>query len=205
VGDFIIYVKGEPMIIDAGRGNYTARTFSSKRYELWFTQSQYHNLPIINGIGQQAGREFEAKSVKSLINEKESSLSMDIAGAYPEAAGIERWNRIVKLNRVKESIEINDDYQFKAVPTSLQQVFMTVCDVDTKTPGKVFFKDAKGNGLALQYDAKAWSVKTEMPSFEGMEYESFDKKWGGKKITRVILTRNNTKAKGDHRFSFEVN
>jgi hypothetical protein len=44
-----------------------------------------------------------------------------------------------------------------------------------------------------------------MPSFEGMEYESFDKKWGGKKITRVILTRNNTKAKGDHRFSFEVN
>ncbi len=205
VGDFIIYVKGEPMIIDAGRGNYTARTFSSKRYELWFTQSQYHNLPIINGIGQLAGREFEAKSVKSLINEKESSLSMDIAAAYPEAAGIERWNRMVKLNRVKESIEINEDYQFKAVPTSLQQVFMTVCDVNTNTAGKVFFKDAKGNELVLQYDAKSWTVKSELPSFEGMEYESFDKKWGGKKITRVILTRNNTKAKGDHRFSFEVN
>lgn len=205
VGDFIIYVKGEPMIIDAGRGNYTARTFSSKRYELWFTQSQYHNLPIINGIGQLAGREFEAKSVKSLINEKESSLSMDIAAAYPDSAGIERWNRTVKLNMAKETVEINEDYQFKANPVSLQQVFMTVCDVNTNTAGKVFFKDAKGNGLALQYDAKAWSVKTEMPSFEGMEYESFDKKWGGKKITRVILTRNNTKAKGDHRFSFEVN
>ncbi len=205
VGDFIIYLKGKPMIIDAGRGNYTARTFSSQRYELWFTQSQYHNLPIINGIGQQAGREFEAKSVKSLINEKESSLSMDIAGAYPEAAGIQRWNRVVKLNRAKESVEINDDYQFKANPTSLEQVFMTVCDVDTKTPGKVFFNEANGNRLALQYDAKGWTVKTEMPSFEGMEYESFDKKWDGKKITRVILTRNNTKVKGDHRFSFEVN
>ena len=205
VGDFIIYVKGEPMIIDAGRGNYTARTFSSQRYELWFTQSQYHNLPIINGVGQQAGREFEAKSVKSLINEKESSLTMDIAAAYPEAAGIERWNRMVKLNRVKESIEINEDYQFKAVPTSLQQVFMTVCDVDTTVAGKVLFSDAKGNKLAMDYDAKKWTVTTEIPSFEGMEYESFDKKWGGKKITRVILTRNNTKAKGDHRFSFEVN
>ena len=97
------------------------------------------------------------------------------------------------------------DYQFKANPTSLEQVFMTVCDVDTKTPGKVFFNEANGNRLALQYDAKAWTIKTELPSFEGMEYESFDKKWGGKKITRVILTRNNTKAKGDHRFSFEVN
>jgi len=61
VGDFIVYANGEPLIIDAGRGNYTARTFSSKRYELWFTQSQYHNLPIINGYGQLAGRTYEAE------------------------------------------------------------------------------------------------------------------------------------------------
>jgi hypothetical protein len=63
VGDFIIYYKGKPMIIDAGRGNYTARTFSKQRYELWFTQSQHHNLPMINGIGQKDGRSFEAHDV----------------------------------------------------------------------------------------------------------------------------------------------
>ena len=205
VGDFIIYVKGEPMIIDAGRGNYTARTFSSKRYELWFTQSQYHNLPIINGIGQLAGREFEAKSVKSLINEKESSLTMDIAGAYPEAAGIERWNRTVRLNRSKETVEINEDYQFKANPVSLQEVFMTVCAVDTTVAGKILFSDAKGNRLAMEYDAKKWTVTTEIPSFEGMEYESFDKKWGGKKITRVILNKQNlTGGKGTNTFLISV-
>ena len=34
VGDFLLYANGEPILIDAGRGNYTARTFSPQRYEL---------------------------------------------------------------------------------------------------------------------------------------------------------------------------
>jgi hypothetical protein len=72
------------MIIDAGRGNYTARTFSKQRYELWFTQSQHHNLPMINGIGQKDGRSFEAHDVAFLSNEKEIGLTMNIAGAYPK-------------------------------------------------------------------------------------------------------------------------
>ena len=83
VGDFIVYADGKPMIVDAGRGNYTARTFSSKRYELWFTQSNYHNLPIINGFGQKEGRDFEAKNVSYQISAKESVLKMDLVDAYP--------------------------------------------------------------------------------------------------------------------------
>ncbi len=202
VGDFIIYLKGEPMIIDAGRGNYTARTFSSRRYELWFTQSEYHNLPIINGRGQSAGRNFEAKEVKEIISNKETSLSMDIAAAYREEAGLTSMKRSVKLNREKDRVEIRDAYELKDTPRSFEQVFMTICEVSTNSPGKLVLKGKDERTLILNYDSKTWSVRAEEPSFEGMEYESFNKKWGGKKITRIILTNIRPKTKGEHQFTF---
>lgn len=202
VGDFIIYQNGEPMIIDAGRGNYTARTFSNKRYELWFTQSQYHNLPIINGIGQKAGRNFEAKDVKETINPKESSLSMDIASAYPAEAGIKTWKRLVKLNREKEQVEIKDIFELSAAPNSLEQIFMTVCDVTLDGAGRLVLTGKDAQKLILKFDSKTWQLTTEEPSFEGMEYESFNKKWGGKKITRIKLSSISPKSKGVNQFTF---
>ena len=200
VGDFIVYADGEPVIVDAGRGNYTARTFSSKRYELWFTQSKYHNLPIINGLGQPAGKQFNARNVKSNVSEKEVSLSMDIAPAYPQEAGIQNWNRLVKLNRGKNIVEISDDYALKQKPDSLQQVFMTVCKVDTSVPGKIILTTSGKKAVSLSYDQKSWTVSTELPSTDGMEYNSFKTKWDGAPVTRIILTSKALKAKGKHSF-----
>ena len=61
VGHFIVYYDGQPLIIDVGVEAYTAKTFSNARYEIWTMQSQYHNLPTINGICQQAGEEYCAR------------------------------------------------------------------------------------------------------------------------------------------------
>lgn len=205
VGDFLLYANGEPVIIDAGRGNYTARTFSSKRYELWFTQSQHHNLPIVNGVGQLAGREYEAKNVKSTIKEKEASLSMDIAPSYDKAAGIQTWNRTVKLNRVKNTVEINDDYVLAQKPNTLQHVFMTVADVDTSVPGKIGLKTLKNQAFTIQYDPKLWSVAIELPSTEGMEYVSFKTKWDNRPVQRIILTNNKLTQKGKYGFVIGAN
>lgn len=200
VGDFLLYANGEPVIIDAGRGNYTARTFSSKRYELWFTQSQYHNLPIVNGLGQLAGRTYEAHNVKSTINEKEATLSMDIAPSYAKEAGIQAWNRSVKLNRVKNSVEINDDFTLAQKPTSLQQVFMTVCDTDLTTLGKIKLTTPKGQTFVIQYDSKLWDVSTDLPSTDGMEYVSFKTKWDNRPVRRLILSHKALPQKGKSTF-----
>lgn len=201
VGDFLIYSEGEPIIIDAGRGNYTARTFSSKRYELWFTQSQYHNLPIVNGKGQLAGKQYEGIHVKSIINDKEASLSMDIAPAFEKSAGIISWNRNVKLNKTKNQVEITDDFVLNEKPTSLEQIFMTICDVDTSTPGKIVLTSPKGKQLALNYAAKNWTVTTDLPSTDGMEYNSFKTKWNSRSVRRIILTSKILNEKGKHVFT----
>ena len=201
VGDFIIYANGEPVIIDAGRGNYTAKTFSSKRYELWFTQSQYHNLPIINGFGQLNGRNYSAKNVKSVVNNKENTLNMDLAPAYAKEAGIVSWNRSVKLDKTKNTIDIGDDYLLETDPKSLQQIFMTVCEVNMHTPGKIIFITPAQKVVTLTYDAKLWTATSESPSTEGMEYRSFKTKWDNQPVQRIILTSKSLKKKGRYNFT----
>jgi hypothetical protein len=191
VGDFIVYANGEPVIIDAGRGNYTARTFSSKRYELWFTRSDYHNLPIINGIAQNQGRSFEATEVVGIDN----SLKMNIAKAYPAEANVNSWNRTVKLNQAQNQIEIEDNYNLKEAK-SLQQVFMTTCEIDTKTAGIVNLKTVSGKTYSINYDKNLWNVSMDLPSVEGMEYKSFQTKWDNQPVKRIILTHKALKNVG---------
>lgn len=193
VGDFIVYMDGEPVIIDAGRGNYTAKTFSSHRYELWFTESQYHNLPIVNGIGQSDGRQFAAGTVVH----GDRGLTMDIAPAYPKEAGINSWKRSIALKDENDTVTITDDYSLKTQPTSLQQIFMTVCDVDISTPGKIGLTTAKGKRAVVIYDAGSWTVTTENPSTTGPEYSSFVEKWEKRPIVRIILSAKSPKTTGE--------
>src|SRR5574340_1658993 len=63
VGSFLVYLDGQPVLVDAGVGTYTKQTFSSQRYEIWTMQSAYHNVPTVHGIQQGAGREFAARGV----------------------------------------------------------------------------------------------------------------------------------------------
>ena len=80
IGSFIVYVDGEPEIIDVGNCVYTAKTFGAGRYELMNTRSRNHNVPLIGEMEQAHGRERAAKDVQA----DENGVRMDIAGAYPE-------------------------------------------------------------------------------------------------------------------------
>ena len=62
-GTFSLYLNTTPIFIDAGVGTYTRQTFSSERYSIWTMQSNYHNLPMVNGVPQQFGSEFRATDV----------------------------------------------------------------------------------------------------------------------------------------------
>jgi len=205
VGDFIVYANDEPIIIDAGRGNYTARTFSSHRYELWFTQSNFHNLPLVNNYGQSAGREFEAMNVHTIVNDKEASLFSNIAAAYPKEAGIEKWNRLVKLDRTKNTVTITDDYSMKELRIPIQQIFMTVCKVDISEAGKIKLTTPTNQEYVIQYTPNMWSIGIEQPSTEGAEYSSFKTKWNNLPVQRIICIKTGLAAKGNHQFSILSN
>ena len=105
VGSFIVYVHGKPLFIDPGVGEYTAKTFGNNRYDIWTMQSQYHNLPQINGIDQKEGKDFAAK----VISQKNGQLTLDIAGAYPAEAKVKSWKRTISSK--KEGVTCTEEYE----------------------------------------------------------------------------------------------
>ena len=201
VGDFIIYLNNEPFIIDAGRGTYTAKTFSNQRYELWNNQSQYHNLPTINGIGEHEGKDFAAKDVVNINTTKEYKLVMDIAGAYPKEVGVVSWKRTNSLLKDKEEVSVVDEYVLDKQPNSLQQSFMTVTRVDLSQKGKVIFIGEKDK-LVLRFDDALFTVTTDNPSMTGPEYGKLSKFWDNKVITRVLFTAKQLQVKGRFEYRF---
>ena len=110
VGHFIVFKNGAPLIIDAGVETYTAKTFSKDRYTLWNNQSAYHSLPTINGTMQKDGKSFRATDCQYQQNKNWSSLTLDIAAAYPEEARVKTWNREIVLNRDK-NILLKETYE----------------------------------------------------------------------------------------------
>lgn len=203
VGDFVIYIEDQPMLIDVGRGSYTARTFSDKRYDLWYTQSNYHNLPIINGWGQGAGRTYAARDL-NLRNEPNSiMLSMDLAGAYPREAGVSSWKRSVSLDRRRNCVEVRDDYVMDLPVNSLQQSFMTVAAVDASQPGEILLIGSKNARLTLSYDATVWTVSLGQPEQTGPDYGSIPGQWDGKPVIRILLTHRQPGQRGQLLYHFE--
>ena len=119
VGSFIVYMDGEPLFIDPGVGEYTAKTFSNSRYEIWTMQSGYHNLPQINGVDQKDGKDFSAK----VVNHKDGQLTLDIAGAYPADAAVKSWKRTVSAN--KSGVTVTEDYELSQYVAPSRLMLMT--------------------------------------------------------------------------------
>ena len=88
-GSFMVWVGGEPQIVDAGNMTYTGKTFSAERYTLWNTRSMYHSVPMIGGFEQVNGWTRRARDVEALPD----GLGLDMAPAYPEGAGVAECRR----------------------------------------------------------------------------------------------------------------
>jgi len=187
VGDFTVYADGYPVIIDVGSGTYTSRTFGKDRYKLWFNTSPYHNLPTINGKEQGATAKFEATDVKYTQNGNTSSVAMNIAKAYPTEAGIKSWQRTVKMDKAK-GIEVDDAFEATAPVSSLTQSFMSVCDIDLNTPGKIAFTLPNRQKVYLDYDAALWTASKDKMVLDSPEDQGLKHSWEGKDIWRVLLT-----------------
>lgn len=187
VGDVIIYVDGEPLIIDAGAGTYTAKTFSPERYHLWFNTSPYHNLPTVNGVQQGAGASFKATDVRYSADRSGVRLDMDIAKAYDTSAGIESWVRHLKTDE-RLGIEISDAFRMRYARNHVVQTFMTVCETDISRPGKMVFTLSGGGRVYLDYD-KRWKVVRQRVELKEPEDEKIRTSWHNKTLWRILFEK----------------
>ena len=162
VGSFIVYLDGNPLLIDAGPEAYTAKTFSAQRYEIWTMRSAWHNLPLVNGYEQAAGREFSAQDVTYEANAQRATLALDLRTAYPKAAAIKTWCRTLSLKR-GHALELTDHYELTEAKSPQAFHFLTSRPVDLTTPGVVHLGALparnSGRGATLAYDASAFNAQ----------------------------------------------
>ncbi|HUU26815.1 MAG TPA: heparinase II/III family protein [archaeon] len=186
VGNFIVYFNGQPALIDAGVGTYTRKTFSDQRYEIWTMQSAYHNLPTINGVMQKDGREYAAKDVKYQSGGFFAELSLDISGAYPEAAGVKKWTRTVRLLRGKE-VRVVESYSLEKREGDLYLSLMTPCTVNLDKRGQITLKEAADReqpfSLRILYDMDKLEPELEKMVLDDPRLKSA---WGDS-LTRIVL------------------
>ncbi|CAL1518936.1 heparinase II/III family protein [Chitinophaga sp. MM2321] len=188
IGSYVVYYDGRPVLIDVGRGTYTAKTFSNKRYEIWNNRSDYHNLPTVNGYTQLAGSRYKAEAVVYKSGASYSQLTMNIGAAYPAEAGISKWNRSIRLNRNKQ-VQIEDQVQLTR-GDAITQHLMTCYPVDVSVPGKLVIHAATATGTAkdfyVHYPAKQLVASVEKIPLEQMEDQGVKQKWGDN-IYRISL------------------
>ena len=152
-GSFSLWVNNMPVIIDAGVGTYTRQTFSSERYTIWTMQSNYHNLPMINGIPQKYGRQYKATEVKATKN----SFSANIATAYPDEAGVKKWIRSYTMK--SDALMISDRFELNEIKKENVINFLSWGDIIIKDG--VIEISVNGVKGTLKYDTKMFKVKKE--------------------------------------------
>ncbi|MDR1668294.1 MAG: heparinase II/III-family protein [Bacteroidales bacterium] len=180
VGSYVVFYDGQPLLIDIGSGKYTARTFGSKRYDIWFNRSDFHNLPTINGRTQQQGRNFKAEDVKYRAEKSAAVFSQDMAKAYPEEAGVNSWKRTVTLHRGK-SVVIRDVADLRKAD-AITQHLMTCWPAEVTQPGQLVIhcqsKDGKNTDFAIGYNPKQMKAEVEKVTLSTEEDEGIQRTWG---------------------------
>ena len=191
VGNFIVYGDGRPVLIDLGVETYSAKTFSSQRYEIWTMQSAYHNLPTINGVMQGAGREFQAKGVSFEESANRVTFSADIASAYPAEAAVQRWQRGVTLDRRTPAVELEDRYELTKWKEPVRLNLMTPLRADTSRRGEVRL----GGLYILIFDPRQLHATVEEIRVSDQQLRSV---WGDA-VERLVLTTQGTALHGGYR------
>ena len=192
IGSFIVGLDGQPVLIDAGVEDYTKKTFSAQRYDIWTMQSAYHNLPTIDGLQQAPGEEFKARDVRADLGDDHAELRLDIAGAWDSASGVERWDRTIRLERGADpAIVIEDSWKLRDTPGSIVLTLMAANTVDTSAPGLLRLSGS-GRDLVVEYDSAQLSVTTERIEINDRRMSPV---WG-EFVTRVLLTVTEPEAEG---------
>ncbi len=199
VGSCVLYYDGKPCLIDLGRENYTEKTFSSRRYEIWTMQSQYHNLPKINGVEQHNGAQYKAKNSSFVADKSKAFFTTDIAGAYPEAAKVKSWVRSYMLKRGK-SFTIADKFELTGANEAVTSSnLMTYCKVSQVISGLLKFE---GDGFTLNM---SYNPKIVNPKIEYIKVTDAGlKRYWPNGVTRIILEFIKPGLKGSQEVTFTV-
>jgi hypothetical protein len=170
IGTFVVALDGDPVLVDAGVGEYDRATFGPDRYAIWTMRGAYHNVPQIDGVEQAAGAGYRSGDVRAETGEETAGFSLDLAGAYPARAGVRRWLRTLTLHRTgTERVVLDESWELDRLPGSLELHLMTKREPQVTPSGDIRLS-APGRRTLILHPATAPHPATALkPDIETIE------------------------------------
>lgn len=147
VGSFVIVLGKEPVILDPGGEIYTARTFSSRRYESNLLNSFGHPVPVVRGLLQKTGADARAKILKTEFTGDCDTLEMDLTTAYSVKEHNSLKRTFVYSRKQDGSLTVTDEAVFSS-PSSFETAIITQGTFERKTDSSLIISSGNGKILA---------------------------------------------------------
>lgn len=161
LGSWVAVSGGVPVLLDPGSETYTARTFSTRRYESKLLNSWGHPVPVVGGKLQLPGRSQEAKILATEFSDVADTFRMDIRSAY-DVAALTRLERTFTYSREGAgSLTVLDEAEFTA-PTAFGTALLTLGEWREVAPGvlEVTDRDA-GVRVEIAVEGGEWRLSSE--------------------------------------------
>lgn len=161
IGSFILYYQGYPVFIDLGVGTYSKEYFSTSRYTLMATQSQYHNVPRVNDLDQKHGKDFLSLNPKYNSDNNGMKFSLDLQKAYPRNSGVSSINRTFFVSYLKPEITITDSLVSGNSNGKLEQFLMCLSRPVINNKGEIMLTTENKSSIKLSYNKDKFKVTVE--------------------------------------------
>jgi hypothetical protein len=157
VGSFVVVLGDTALLLDPGGEVYTARTFSSRRYESKVLSSYGHPVPVVAGKLQQTGSQARGRIISSDFTDRTDTLVLDISSAY-DLSELKKLERKFMYSRQGSgSLTVTDQVAFSR-PCDFAAALVTFSD----------WKKVSASSLMVYDSDKALSVDIEV---DGAEFE----------------------------------
>ena len=161
LGSFVVALGDRPVLLDPGAETYTARTFSSRRYDSKLLNSYGHPVPVIGGTLQKAGADARAKVLKTAFTDDSDTLALDLTSAYP-VPELKSLHRTFAYSRQGAgALTVTDRVEMRA-PKSFGTALLTLGSWRNQEDGSLLVYDVDqavrveidAGGLAYTLDAE---------------------------------------------------
>ncbi len=140
VGSFIYAKGGSQKLCDLGSGSYTRQYFDPQtRYSILECSSRSHNVPIVEGMHQSAGKNFKAENVRF----EDGIFSLDIAHAY-DICNLESLVRSFKFT--DSGFILNDKFVYSGDGDIIER-FVSLCEPKISSHGLI-----ETDGAFIEFD-----------------------------------------------------
>ncbi|OPA76334.1 hypothetical protein BVG16_19275 [Paenibacillus selenitireducens] len=163
IGNFVLHLDGETFVADIGSGEYTKSYFGAERYSYLCNGAHGHSIPRLDGVEQQAGKQYRAELLSTAEDAAQGRFRLDLTSAY-ELEHLKHFARSFTFQPASQHLlELRDLCEFHQAGTVTEQ-FITMIEPVLIQHGCVRIQGLKSH-IDLLYDAALFYASIQIHDF----------------------------------------